>query len=120
MEKLIELFPTRDYNRVISIPAVETLYPRMIQHFFGYINFVVNNITGDEERKITNDLSEVKCMLDITKKDKEISGNLKNLVSQDNSMMIIESKIVELLNSDALPDSKRFLNLLADKESEEK
>ncbi len=29
MGKLIELFPTRDYNRAISMPAVETLYPRM-------------------------------------------------------------------------------------------
>jgi hypothetical protein len=45
MEKLIEFFPSRDYNRVISMPAVETLYPRMIQNFFGYINFVVNKIT---------------------------------------------------------------------------
>jgi len=31
-------------------------------------------------------------------------------VSQDNGMKIIESKIAELLNSDALPDSKQFLN----------
>ncbi|HYA82911.1 MAG TPA: hypothetical protein VEH06_05605 [Candidatus Bathyarchaeia archaeon] len=43
-------------------------------------------------------------MLDIIKKDKEISGNLKNVVSQDNSMKIIESKIAELLNSNVLPD----------------
>ncbi len=120
MEKLIELFPTRDYNRVISMPAVETLYPRMVQSFLGYINFVVNKITSDEERKIKNDLSEVKGMLDITKKDKEISDNLKNLVSQVNGMKIIESNIAEMLNSDALPDSKGFLNLLANKESEEK
>jgi hypothetical protein len=38
-------------------------------------------------------------------------GNLKSLVSQDNGMKIIESKIAELLNSDALPNSKQFLNL---------
>jgi hypothetical protein len=119
IEKLIELFPTRDYNRVISMPAVETLYPRTIQNFFSYINFVVNKITNDEETKIKNDLSEVKGMLDITEKDKEISGNLKNAVSQDNNMKIIESKIAELLNSDAIPDSKRFLNF-PNKESEDK
>jgi len=34
--------------------------------------------------------------------------------------IINESKIAELLNSDALPDSKGFLNLLANKGSEEK
>ena len=27
IEKLIELYPTRNYNRVISMPATETLYP---------------------------------------------------------------------------------------------
>jgi len=74
----------------------------------GTLNFVINKITSDEERKIKSYLSEVKGMLDITKKDKEISGNLKNVVSQDNSMKIIQSKIAELLNSNALPDSKRL------------
>jgi len=87
MEKLIELFPTRDYNRVISMPAVETLYPMMVKRFLGYINFVTNKITNDEEIKI------------------------KNLVLKDNGMKIIESKITELLNSDTLPDSEQFLNL---------
>ena len=28
MKKLIQLSPTRNYNRVISMPAVETLYPK--------------------------------------------------------------------------------------------
>jgi hypothetical protein len=119
IEKLIELFPTRDYNRVISMPAVETLYPRTIQNFFSYINFVVNKITSDEETKIKNDLSKVEGMLDITETDKEIIDNLKNAVSQDNNMKIIESKIAELLNSDAIPDSKRFLNF-PNKESVDK
>jgi hypothetical protein len=101
MKKLIELFPTRDYNRVISVPAVETLYPRMIQNFVGYINFVVNKITSDEQRKIKNYLSEVKGMLDVREKDTEISGNSNNMVSQ-HSMKIIESKIAELLNSGSI------------------
>jgi hypothetical protein len=92
----------------------------MIQNFSGYINFVVNKITSDEETKIKNELSKVKGMLDVREKDKDLSDNLKNLVSQDNSAKIIESKIAELLNLDALPDSKGFLNLLANKESEEK
>ncbi|MFZ0513889.1 MAG: hypothetical protein WAM14_19945 [Candidatus Nitrosopolaris sp.] len=59
-------------------------------------------------------------MLDVSEKDKEISDNLNNLVSQDNGMKIKVSKITELLNSNALPDSKRFLNLLPNKEFEEK
>ena len=120
MEKLIELFPTRHYNRVISMPAAETLYPTMVQSFLGYINFVANKITNDEEKKIKNNLNGVEGMLDVREKYKEISDNLKNLVSQDNDMKIIESKIAELLNSDALPESKGFLNLLANKGSEEK
>ena len=110
MVELIELYPTRNYNRVISMPAAETLYPRNVRSFLGYINFFTNKITNDEERNIKSDLSEVRGMLDVRKKDKEISDNLKNLVSQDNGMKIIESKIAELLNSDALPDSKLFLN----------
>jgi hypothetical protein len=120
MVELTGLYPTRNYNRVISMPAAETLYPRNVQSFLGYINFFTNKITNDAERKIKSDLSEVRGMLDVRKKNKEISGNLKNLVSQDNGMKIIESKIAELLNSGALPDSKEFLSLLANKESEEK
>ncbi|MGC2572419.1 MAG: hypothetical protein WA364_12990 [Candidatus Nitrosopolaris sp.] len=111
MEKLIELFPTRDYNRVISMPAVETLYPMMVKRFLGYINFVTNKITNDEEIKIKNNLNEVKGMLVVGKIDKEIGNHLKNLVLKDNGMKIIESKITELLNSDTLPDSEQFLNL---------
>jgi len=110
MEELTELYPTRNYNRAISMPAAETLYPMMVQRFLGYINFFTNKITNDEERKIKNDLSEVRGMVDVRKKEKEISDNLKNLVLKDNGMKIIESKIAELLNSDALPDSKQFLN----------
>ena len=58
MEELTELYPTRNYNRAISMPAAEALYPIMVQRFLGYINFFTNKITDDEERKIKNDLSE--------------------------------------------------------------
>ena len=47
IKSLIELYPTRNYNRVISMPAAETLYPRMVQSFLGYISFVTNKITND-------------------------------------------------------------------------
>ena len=90
MVELTELYPTRNYNRVISMPAAEILYPRNVQSFLGYVNFFTNKITNDEERKIKSDLSEVRGMLDVRKKDKEISDNLKNLVSQNNGMKIIE------------------------------
>jgi hypothetical protein len=113
MEKLIELYPTRNYNRVISMPSAETLYPRTVQSFLGYINFIANKITNDEERKIKNNLNEVKGMLDVSEKDKEIIDNLNNLVSQDNGMKIIVSKITELLNSDALPDSRSVFEFVA-------
>jgi hypothetical protein len=92
----------------------------MVRSFLGYINYAVNKITNDEEIKIKNSLSEVKGMLDIRDKDNEISENLKNLVSHDSSIKIIESKIAELLYSDALSDSKQFLNLLPNKESDDR
>jgi hypothetical protein len=38
VHKLIEQFPTRDYNRAISIPANEILYPETIQKFLIVIN----------------------------------------------------------------------------------
>jgi hypothetical protein len=92
----------------------------MVQSFLGYINYVANKITNDDQIKIKNGLSEVKGMLDIRDKSNEISDNLKHLVSQDNNMKIIESKIAELLDSGALLDSKQFLNLLPNKESDDK
>jgi len=77
MHKLIELFPKRDYNRAISMPANEILYPETLQKFLVSINSLVDEILKDEHKKIEDSLSNVKGeMIDVNAKSKEIEEQL--------------------------------------------
>ena len=99
MHKLIELFPKRDYNRAILMPANEILYPETLQKFLVFINsFVEENILKEEHQKIEDSLSNVKGeMIDVKAKSKEIEEQLHSLVSNNEAMKLIVPKIEELL-----------------------
>jgi hypothetical protein len=101
MHKLIESSKTRDYNRVISMPAAETLYPQPIQDFLVYLNTLGTNITNNEEIKIQQDLENIEGMIEVDKKNAEIFNQLNKVVAEHDSMNVISSKVDDLLK--ALP-----------------
>jgi hypothetical protein len=100
MHKLIELFPKRDYNRAISMPANETLYPETLQKFLIFINSFVDEILKDEHKKIEDSLSNVRGeMIDVRAKSKEIEVRLQSLVSNNEDMKLMVPKIEELFKA---------------------
>ena len=101
MQKLIELFPKRDYNRAISMPANEILYPETLQKFLVFINsFVEEKILKDEHKKIEDSLSNLKDeMIDVRAKSKEIEEQLQSLVSNNEDMKLMIPKIEELFKA---------------------
>jgi len=100
MQKLIELFPKRDYNRAISMPANEILYPETLQKFLVFINSFVDEILKDEDKKIENSLSNVRGeMIDVRAKSKEIEEQLQSLVSNNEDMKLMIPKIEELFKA---------------------
>lgn len=106
MYKLIEFFPTRDYNRVISMPANEVLYQKPIQDFLASINSYVDEILKDEHEKITEGLSSIEGdMIDVDEKNTEIQHKLEDIVSKNEHMKEI-SKTCKKLN-DLINDGKK-------------
>jgi hypothetical protein len=102
MHKLIELSPTRDYNRAISMPAKETLYHKTLQDFLVYVNWYVDKTVKDEETKIQDELENVEGMIDVDEKSNEIQTRLENKVNTDDEgMNLMVSKVDEILK--ALP-----------------
>ncbi len=95
--KLVELFPTRDYNRAISMPGNEMLYPKRLQEFNTFVNLYVENVVKDEETKIENDLQNTKGIIDIDVKNEEIQKQLDEIVSNDDGVKLIVSKVDEIL-----------------------
>lgn len=97
MKKLIELSPTRDYNRVISMPANETLYPKIVQDLLVYLHSSVEGTLKNAHKKIEDSLANVKGMIDVIEKNKEIQKELEKRVSNGEGMKLIVSKVDELL-----------------------
>lgn len=69
--RLEKLFPTRNYNRVISLPSTYDIYPDMIQKFLSNLAFVSETVTRDEEDKILSELDNVKGFIDVREKTRD-------------------------------------------------
>ena len=96
-EKLIDFAPARDYNRVISMPANETLYPKIVQDLLVYLHSSVEGKLKNAHKKIEDSLANVTGMIDVIEKNKEIQKELENNVSNGEGMKLIVSKVDELL-----------------------
>ncbi|MFZ0510286.1 MAG: hypothetical protein WAM14_01660 [Candidatus Nitrosopolaris sp.] len=96
MYKLTGLFPIRDYNRAIAMPANEILYPESVQEFLVFIHSFVEKILKDEHKKIEESLANIEGMIDVKQKSKQIEEQLQGLVSNNEGMKLIVLKIEEL------------------------
>lgn len=104
MHKLIQLFPNRNYNRAISMPAVETLYPEPLQRLLSKANAYVSNVVNAEEDAIRKELENVEGMIDVNEKKEEIHKRLQEKVDSDKELKTIVKKAEELIESTALDD----------------
>jgi hypothetical protein len=105
MQKLISLFPTRDYNRSISMPPIETLYPIDLQNLLTRANTYISSIVNSEEQKIMKGLENVNGIIDVIEEKKKIKERLEKRVAQDEELKTIAKKADELTRSTVLSRS---------------
>jgi hypothetical protein len=106
--KLVKLFPTRDYNRVISSsPNLSLYYPKAIQNFNSYIDRYVESLVSEEERKIESELENVPGFIDVEDKRKEIGKRLGKIVENDEHLKEISSKFEEMAKKEGYDDGSR-------------
>jgi hypothetical protein len=95
--KLTELYPTRNYNRAIELPAVETLYRKPVQDHLTFINEYYSKLIAPKVKEITKSLSKVTGMIDIDEKQEEIQDELQKIVDADDGVKSIMIPVIEKL-----------------------
>jgi 5S rRNA maturation endonuclease (ribonuclease M5) len=97
MYKLTELFPTRNYNRVISTsPILSQHYPKAILNFNNYIANHVKSLVAKEQQKIEMELENVVSFINVEDKRVEIDRRLGKIVENDPNLKKIASKLEEV------------------------
>lgn len=105
MDRLIELFPIRNYNRAIELPSKDNsvdetdLYPKAIRKLILHVREVSSEAAQDIEEQITEEQNEVKGFLDLAKQERKNRDRVKKVISEDKELAKIESKVADLCNS---------------------
>jgi hypothetical protein len=96
MNKLTELYPERDYTRVIdSKPPLENHHPKAIRNFNLYISKHVDSLVREEVLRIESELENVEGFIDVKEKEDEIDKRLGEFVENDQHLKDIASTIKE-------------------------
>ena len=111
MDELTNLFPTRDYNRAISLPTeyyskeegFDTL-PDAIKKVLIHIEAIVHVAIKPTKKEIIAEMEEVEGFLEVPEKKKQNADRLSKVLAGDNDMKIIISKFEELLQPGVLPE----------------
>lgn len=96
-DKLVEEYPTRDYNRAIELPAVETLYFKELQELLSFVNEYYSVLISDKEQEIVDELSETSGMIDVDEKGSEIQKQLQEVVDVDDGVKEMNPIVKNLL-----------------------
>jgi gas vesicle protein len=94
MQKSISLFPPRSYNRAISMPSIETLYPTSLQNLITRANTYISNLVSSEKQEIMKGLENV------MEENKKIEERLQK--AEDEELKTIAKKVDELIRTAAL------------------
>jgi hypothetical protein len=100
MQKSISLFPPRSYNRAISMPSIETLYPTSLQNLITRANTYISNLVSSEKQEIMKGLENVKGMINVMEENKKIEERLQK--AEDEELKTIAKKVDELIRTAAL------------------
>lgn len=100
IKRLTEIYPNRDYNRAIDIPAVETLYQKPLQDLLTFINEFYNDLIDDRSQEIQDELSNIQGMLDIDEKQQEIQNELQQKVDDDDTVKTLIIPTIERLHAE--------------------
>lgn len=96
--KLTQLYPTRNANRAVAIPAVETLYMEGWQDLLTFMNEYYTGLVEDKVKEIQGHLSNIKGIVDVEEKTEEIQDELQELVDADEGVKLMTPMIKKLLD----------------------
>jgi hypothetical protein len=102
MDKLQEIYPTRNYNRAIELPSqdLETdetdLYPNAIRKFILYIRKREANAVKESEQKIKSEQEEVTGFLEVAVQKQKNKELVMKAISEDEDIKKIELHVTEL------------------------
>jgi hypothetical protein len=105
MDKLTELFPTRNYNRAINLPSQDNeadetdLYPNAIKKLILHVREITSDVAEETEKQIYDEQSEVEGFLDILEQKQNNKDRVIKIISEDEEILKIESEITELCKS---------------------
>lgn len=105
MDKLQQLYPTRNYNRAIKLPSQDLgsdetdLYPTAIRKFILHIRYVVQIAAKEIEENIESEQESVTGFLEVeTQKQKNKDLVIKS-ISENAGIKMIESNLIKLCES---------------------
>jgi len=97
VDKLIEKFPTRNYNRAIEVKEVE--YPTLFFEFRRLLKERSQRILKDDVEETKKDLETYDGIIDdVNNKENEIRQNFAEIVDNDKSLTSINEKLQEMID----------------------
>ena len=107
---MTSLFPTRDYNRAISLPTEYYSKEEGFDTLLGAIKKVLIHIEDvahiaikPTKKEILDEMEEIEGFIEVPEK-KENADRLSKELTEDSDMKIIISKFEELLQPGVLPE----------------
>jgi hypothetical protein len=77
-----------DYNRVISMPETEELYPLEINNLLSAIKEHFDRVIEDDIQEIQDELSNATSLIEVQQKDTEIEKRLGHIISKNSDMKL--------------------------------
>jgi hypothetical protein len=96
--KMVETFPTRDYNRAIRVPPYSITLP-IIEYLNEMVETVIERCIEEETQTITDELSNVRGLLDTDAKIEGIHDILSDIVNEDDEVQKLTKKVEALIKS---------------------
>jgi hypothetical protein len=105
MDKLQQLYPTRNYNRAIKLPSQDLvndetdLYPNAIRKFILHIRNVVQTAVKEIEENIELEQESVRGFLDVETQKQKNKDLVIKAILEDAGIKKIESNVIKLCES---------------------
>jgi hypothetical protein len=102
MEKLEELYPTRNYNRAIELPSKDEemdetdLYPDAIRSLILHTRKKVDKSVAETEKRIESDQEEVKGFLEVPEQKKKNKELVMKVIAEDKDIRELENDVAKL------------------------
>jgi len=105
MDKLQELYPTRDYNRAIKLPSQDLendetdLYTNAIRNLILHVRDIVQVAVDETEKKIESEQGNVKGFLEIETQKQKNKDLVMNAIAENKQIKEIDCLVTKLCES---------------------